>query len=172
MTSKVVFQDFDGTLVPFRSEIMHALGTLFRDTGAKLVLSTAWAWTNDKDPDGCFAHATGPLGDLKQFLHVDWRCARFKASLAPDAGRTARRLEVAEWLGRHPETTHWVAFDDAPVDPPGGIICQGGMTPEHVEKALDLLVGDRMPPLPRMSVDYGPFPAEPNIRHFAGPSTS
>lgn len=163
---KIVFLDFDGTLgvTGFTDlSLQVELARILEETGAQLVLSTAWAWKSSEDPDLCFRNATAPITTLVKFLHPDWRCARFKESLAVDAGTTARRLEVAEWLGRHQDVTHWVAFDDAPVDLPGGILCAGGLTFEHLVKATELLTGPPMPALPLVAVDYGSFPAEPDL---------
>lgn len=164
--SRVIFLDFDGTLGVrgFEAQTIGAIEDICKSVGAKIVIASGWAWSAPEKPDACFENAFKAIPSLKPYRHEDWRCARFKESLAVDYNVTGRRLEILEWLGRHHEVTRWAALDDYPTPEPGGIDCKGGATLAHILQAGRLLRGDPMPAVERMDVDYAGFPPNVDLR--------
>lgn len=144
---KVIFIDIDGPMIPLRAYSLPEnhmtivarfdpvavamVNRLVTEADAKIVISSTWrqqGW----DKIALLLRLNGiPL----HHCHADWR-----TPYNGDAGQR-RADEILEWLGDHPEITHWVAFDDEPVPEPGGVQCtmDDGLQWAHFDKARGLL---------------------------------
>jgi hypothetical protein len=138
---KVIFLDIDGPLIPKRQWVHSRRNTLeprfdefdpiavsmvnhlIKYGPAKIVVSSAW--------DRGAIQAFEDNGILME-LHDD----TFTKKEGP-----YRRDEVAEWLTRHPEITHWVALDDAATPEPGGVLVSldDGLSLANYIRAAELL---------------------------------
>ncbi len=152
--SKVIFIDVDGPLLPLRALLLPGqarglvpvppaghrpceqfdpvavsmLDRLCRRGPAKLVISSSWQ-----------AAAIPPLRlagfDLVAHLHAD--------PLTGDWDGVPRGHCIAGWLSRHPEVTHYVAFDDdeSIAGLSGAVLCtyENGLLVQHYYKAAALL---------------------------------
>jgi hypothetical protein len=94
-------------------------------TKASIVISSAWC-----------EHALPAFaenGFNPAWLHED--------TFTPKQPTSVRCDEVQGWLDRHPEVTHWAAFDDLPTPEPGGILVDfdNGISLAQFQQALGLL---------------------------------
>lgn len=147
---KVLFLDIDGTLISEtqmlvdrraiadRSVPQHViviLNLLCQRTGARIVFNTAHNQPSASAPDI-------EVALIQQGLHVD--------HLHPDDVKTrypslARDLAVKDWLFRHPEVEHWIAFDDVRFTDEPNLIwidAVAGLHIGHLNQAIDQLGGD------------------------------
>ena len=142
---KILFMDIDGPMIPHRAYLMPGnygrlvthfdhcatamVNRLLRLAPAKLVISSAWQINGRVKMEELLTMNGIDSGHL----HEDW------ATSPP--GPMKRRAEIKLWLRRHPEVTHWVAFDDEPVPAPGCIQCSfaDGLLMKHFEMSFQLL---------------------------------
>lgn len=147
MTTKVLFLDVDGPMIPTRAwrlpgnvskihkqfdpcavaNILYVLET----TGAKIVLSSTWGRVYDWAD---ILHWFNESGIAPRAFHADAITPRF-------AEHTDRVIEIKAWLARHPEITHYAVLDDDTVDLPNfvKVSVRNGLMYEHVEELLTLL---------------------------------
>lgn len=137
---RVVFLDIDGVLnhpgtysddaapwrrdpselvrVPVAPECMDRLNRLIADTEARIVISSSWrlfARWQDLAPAlaryGLVGEVVGETPDL--INDAAWLEAWRKREGGPFMyERLERGMEIAEWLGQHPEVTGFVILDD------------------------------------------------------------
>jgi hypothetical protein len=116
MTTKVIFVDIDGPMIPLRAWFLPnqtpivsifdpcAVSLLLRlvdRSQAKLVVSSTWGLHGY---DSCM-ETFEKNGIHRDLFHEDW--------VTPRKMSSARYHEIRWWLDRHPEVTHSVAIDDA-----------------------------------------------------------
>ena len=101
---KVIFLDIDGVLnyantpnprkFPYvvDPQLLRSLKNVVAATGAHMVLSSTWRY----DPAGLFSAR---------------RCGVPFESVLPDRPGQARREEILEWLGEHPEATRFAVIE-------------------------------------------------------------
>lgn len=110
---KIIFLDIDGVLCTLRAHIAQngnrlmkaldreAIGLLnraaFGDT--RYVLSSTWRILHDQG----FMEAHLAAHGWNGLFHQDWKTGRINGP---------RGLEIAEWLGRHPEVSGYAIVDD------------------------------------------------------------
>jgi Swiss Army Knife RNA repair-like protein len=110
--TKIIFLDVDGVLNkeasfgPNKTSLVldpHCCSrflTLVEETGAKVVLSSTWRYSDD---------AVQALRDMQILnnTHEDWATPQFLSS-------RPRGHEIASWLEDHPDITRFVILDDIP----------------------------------------------------------
>lgn len=129
MSNRIIFLDWDGPMIPVRAILLPTqtqpysifdpiavsmINVLLELSGAKIVISSTWAM---KGLVAC-RHTMERNGLNPIHLHTDWRTPRKLSSY--------RINEIHWWLEEHPETTHYVAFDDEYIDKeklPGYVRC-------------------------------------------------
>lgn len=115
---RIIFLDIDGPMIPVRAFVSNrhasieqdldpgsvkALRAIVTATEAKIVFNTTH---NRMLPSLLDRFAA--VGFLRTFdIHDDCH------TLYPDLDRLTA---IREWLHRHPEVEHWVAFDDAKIE--------------------------------------------------------
>lgn len=144
---KIVFLDVDGVLnreLPGEPELdpdlLALLRGLLRRTGACVVLSSSWRY--DHTPAqmedvltraGCPCRVIGSTPTALEDVNVP--CGQIRQ----------RGHEIVTWLEEHPEVISYVVLDDMD-DMPGVrhrlVRTDGriGLTPEHVERAVTMLL--------------------------------
>ncbi|PPD51455.1 MAG: hypothetical protein CTY12_07830 [Methylotenera sp.] len=127
MSTKVIFLDFDGPMIPNRAFFLPnqtpiysifdpcAVGMLNRLialSDAKLVISSTWS---SKGIDVCkeVLDKNGVEGDI----HPDWT--------TPKRLTSSRTMEIGWWLADHSNVVDWVALDDERLD--------AGLLPKFVQ---------------------------------------
>lgn len=137
---KVIFLDIDGVLNTadllheggIHTIAPHLVANLHRivaATGAEIVLSSTWRLHQENRRR--VNQALEPFG--MQFSHR-----------TESMRHTPRRDEIREWLGRHPEVTHFAVIDDeSDACIPGHFIhtsfTNGGLTSELADRAIEVL---------------------------------
>jgi hypothetical protein len=148
--TKIVVLDIDGPMIPHRAYMMaENHGTivshfdpiavmmvrrLLAFAPAKLVISSTWRGGGKER----MLHLLGKNGFPEGCLHGDWATTPLNANLR-------RWEEIQTWLNRHPETTHYAALDDDPIEElPGGVVCsfENGLEMKHFDRAGKLLAID------------------------------
>lgn len=142
--SRVVFVDIDGPMIPFSMFLIdrHAslnrtiapipiavLNRLCERSGAKIVFNTTHNISLDDVPD--IEVACVNAGLKQEYIHPDMK-TKYPSI---DRGNS-----VLEWLHRHPETTDWIAFDDARFTDVDNLIWidpDAGLHLGHLNQALD-----------------------------------
>lgn len=123
MAHPVIFLDIDGPMIPTRAFMFNfnasfdqilddmcvkVLRHIIDKTDAQIVFNTTHNRMlepfADRRPGLISQFVAAGFGDD---IHPD------NHTLYPDIDRTTA---VREWLYRHPEVTHWVAFDDVAID--------------------------------------------------------
>ena len=148
MTTKVVFVDVDGPLVPIRAYVLPnrlggtvktmdpvavaAVASICVAAGAKIVVSSSWAIWGKEKCLGWFQENGFDLG----LVHEDWATPR---KLPSGADRSA---EIKAWLAAHPEITHFAVIEDGHLDVPNLVrtTTHDGLLLEH-QRALSSLLG-------------------------------
>ncbi len=117
-SSKVIFVDVDGPMIPFRAYYLpnqtkivslfdpcavSLLNKLTDDSGATIVISSTW---QSHGYQGC--KELFETNGIKGMFHEDWNTERKLSS--------SRTQEISWWLNDHPEITHYVALDDELLD--------------------------------------------------------
>jgi hypothetical protein len=139
---KVLFLDIDGPMIPRRQWIksrivipthhneFDAIATamvrcIINITKSSIVISSAWK--------AYAVPAFAENGFDPMWFHED--------IFTPKQPEFTRTDEVQGWLDRHPEVTHWAAFDDLPTPQPGGILVDfdNGISMAQFYQALKLL---------------------------------
>jgi hypothetical protein len=147
---KVVFLDIDGVLVTRRSlkersgmkavgeaSCVEVLNTLLSESGAKIVISSAWRFCGEQEMKLILSHwgvrgeVVGMTPDLTQRDGESY-------IIAP------RGLEIIQWLEEHPEIQCFLILDDCPMtgqlsDKAVKTQFETGLMPEHLEKARAIL---------------------------------
>lgn len=129
MSNRIIFLDWDGPMIPMRAIhlpnqtrlysifdpiAVSLVNKLIELSDAKIVISSTWA---TKGLNVC-QHTMEKNGLDPIHLHSDWRTPKKLSSY--------RVNEIHWWLEEHPETTHYVAFEDEYIDKeqlPGYIRC-------------------------------------------------
>lgn len=156
---KIIFLDVDGILnedtTPTRTksrvmfideEKLLRLKRIVDATGAKIVLSSTWRYDrNDPEHNGDFMELQ------EAFRKVG---LEFYSYTPVDAAGIRRGMEIKAWLGSHPEVKRYIILDDELFDyAERGLLprlvktsfCDGGLTEEHVQEAIEMLNSDSMP---------------------------
>lgn len=151
---RVIFLDIDGVLnedtTPTRTksrvifideEKLLRLKRIVDATDAKIVLSSTWRYDRDD------ARHNGDFLELQEaFRKVD---LDFYSYTPVDAIGIRRGMEIKAWLGLHPEASRYVILDDELFDyEERGLLPRlvktvfwdGGLTEDHVQEAIDLLM--------------------------------
>ena len=121
---KVIFLDIDGVLVTTRSFIANRGKRLFDciaaamlrrvcENGVSIVISSTWRFRADLTgksdcPTDNQLHDNLMSEGLLPYLHSDWKTVDLHRACADQI----RGDEIAEWLSRHPEVTHYAIIDD------------------------------------------------------------
>lgn len=146
---KIIFLDVDGPMIPTRAYFLDGnrsftpncgrtfdscavsmVNILLKRAGAKLVISSTWAAMGRER----FSAVMVENGLNPADLHDDWATPRKMSS--------HRATEIKWWLEKHPETTHYAAFDDDDVSNlAGGVRCtfDDGLQMKHFRKATHQL---------------------------------
>jgi hypothetical protein len=145
LPTRVVFVDVDGVVIPstfvlvdrdacwerrFPAHTIAVLNELCSRSGARIVTNTTHNQPRTDVPD--IADALVAAGLDPAHLHPT-----DSLTLYPDMGRDDA---VREWLGRHPEITDWVAYDDAAFTQDDQLIWvdpDSGLTTCHLNQALE-----------------------------------
>lgn len=150
MTYKVIFLDIDGPMIPRRAYYLadnycklvtvfdpvavQLLLALIRDNGVKIVVCSTWR-KHGYDDVCKLLDKNGIASNL--YLHPDW-CTKDLERLG---GEFKREDEIAEWLERHPEISHYAILDDEKHDLDGmvHVTFSDGILWSHFLKAQKLL---------------------------------
>jgi hypothetical protein len=124
VTSKILFLDFDGPMIPIRawalsdgiisdtfdpvaSSVVRHLFEKNNDIG--LVISSSWRALGREKIEAMLDRGGVP----SKYLHADWETKNLENHVMLD-----RHTEILEWISRHPEITKYVALDDFPLKLP------------------------------------------------------
>ena len=151
---KVIMTDIDGVLnedtTPTRTksrmifidkEKLLRLKRIVDATGAKIVLSSTWRYDRDDDK------FNGDFLELQEAFHNVG--LSFYDYTPIDALGIRRGMEIKAWLGAHPEVTNYIILDDELYDfAERGLLhrlvktefCDGGLTEELAQEAIDMLL--------------------------------
>lgn len=141
--TRIAFLDVDGPMIPstfvlvdrragwerrFPRATVAVINELHRRSGALVVLNTTHV---EERPDVPSIEAALLAHGLDaSCLHPDGRTSH---------PRLPRAEAIPEWLGRHPEATSWVAFDNEVFMAGDGLIWvdpDSGLTLSHLNQAL------------------------------------
>ena len=151
---KVIFTDIDGVLnedtTPTRTKSrvifidqdkLLRLKRIVDATGAKIVLSSTWRYDRDD------ARYNGDFLELQEaFRKVG---LGFYDYTPEEVTGRKRGIEIQDWLGMHPEVDQYIILDDELFDfEKRGLLPRliktvfwdGGLTEDHVQEAIDLLL--------------------------------
>jgi hypothetical protein len=100
----VRFDDFDKKSIKVLNEILN-------ETGAEIVVSSDWRFHATLEELGDYYKSQGIC--KKPIAFTDNRLPQGLKFFNPytDLEET-RSYQILDWLGKHPEVTHWVAVDD------------------------------------------------------------
>ncbi|MGE0432178.1 MAG: HAD domain-containing protein [Planctomycetota bacterium] len=158
MSARVVFLDVDGVIClssgEFEASACGQLARLIEHSGARIVISSTWRYTDDAS-DLLRAHlATQGLRAHDETPFVDDSAARFAATdpamlRTHEPAAVTRAYEIFRWLLAAPDVQSWVALDD--LDLPIGVhlirtTWECGLTSSHVDRAMEILAQPAPPP--------------------------
>jgi len=102
---RVCFLPTQTTLMSvFDPVAVSLLNQVIEKTGCKIVISSTWGHKGLK----VCSDLLRDNGIDPKHLHSDW--------ITPRKMSSDRTTEISWWLKKHPETIHWAALDDAPLD--------------------------------------------------------
>lgn len=153
---KIIFLDIDGVLNCVTSgsrspsgfkgideDKVKLLRQIADKTGALIVLTSTWKSEWDIDPEAC-----SPEG---RYLSQKLRRQQLRI-LDKTMFMDKRGTGIRQWLAEHPKVTSWVVLDDdifADYERQGILphlvqtsYFQQGLTQEHVQKAIDILLSE------------------------------
>ena len=158
---KIIFLDVDGVLndiewfyhnkyIDIDEEKVKLLAEIYHRTDAKIVLSSTWREMKSYN-DNLSMKTYQMLVDI---------LAKYKMEIIDHTPvhDMIRPLEIKEWLGKHPEVDKYASLDDdfrfEQYEEYGIGNClvktsfyardgKGGLQPEHVEKAIQILNGGK-----------------------------
>lgn len=159
---RVIFVDIDGPMIPsymylggahpsyernFSPYAVKALNEFCERTSAQIVFNSYHNYQTscNRNADGnivdnneLLREAATRNGILREYIHRDWR------TLYGQSRPQLTRIEaIWEWVSSHPETTNWVAIDDADFRDHAGkqqilIDFDYGFTVKELNQALEL----------------------------------
>lgn len=128
MTKKIIFQDIDGPLIPFRLYFkgdrplyQYSQGAFFYDPIAVLMLKelcekceakVVFNTAHNENPAEIMKHQA-VMNGMVDIMHEDIQTNYCKKEF-PDLSRSDA---IFRWLLNHPEVTDWVVIDDMLVHP-------------------------------------------------------
>ncbi|QIG70654.1 hypothetical protein EVB91_098 [Rhizobium phage RHph_I1_18] len=134
---RVIFVDIDGPMIPggmylrsmgasyerlFASHCVDALNAFCERTSAKIVFNSYHNYQTTCDRIGDdfvnngenLRKAAVRNGIISDHIHTDWRTEYASPETRKLSGVTLGRYDaIQRWLTAHPDTTDWIAIDDA-----------------------------------------------------------
>jgi len=118
--NKVLFLDIDGPMIPTRAACLSNSGIwckfdpvavrliniLLKETGAKIVISSSWRTSGVS----YVSLALELNGIDSAHLHIDWMIGKRGDGVCSSSKGRAQKIK--NWLGGHPEVTHYASLDD------------------------------------------------------------
>ena len=103
------FDDFDKKSIMVLNEILE-------ESGAEIIISSDWKKYANVTEMGIYYEQQGiikkPIGFTRFAKDIPLPTSNEFKWNRHDSLEQERHFEILEWLGRHPEVTHWVSIDD------------------------------------------------------------